>query len=107
VDEAGFPGTQIFHERFLREPTKEETVKKLACAIGALATVAIANPAMANAEEFGVRVGGDRDMYHDRGFRDARAEFAYGEHDRGLHRGRYRGEHRGHNGMVIIKRHRH
>jgi hypothetical protein len=28
-------------------------------------------------------------MYRDRGFRGARAEFAYGEHDRGLHRGWY------------------
>jgi len=82
-------------------------MKKLAYAFVALATIAIATPTIASAEEFGVRVGSDRDMYRDRAFRGARAEFAYGEHDRGLHRGRYRGEHRGHNGMVIIKRHRH
>jgi hypothetical protein len=86
---------------------KEENMKKLAYAFAALATIAIATPTIASAEEFGVRVGGDRDMYRERGFRDARAEFAYGEHDRGLHRGWYRGEHRGRDRMVIIKRHRH
>ena len=36
---------------------EEETVKKLAFA--ALATIAIATPTIASAEEFGVRVGGD------------------------------------------------
>ena len=77
---------------------------KLVYAFAALATLAIATPTIASAEEFGVRVGGDRDMYRDRGFRGARAEFAYGEHDRGLHRGWYRGQHRGHDRMVIIKR---
>jgi hypothetical protein len=86
---------------------EEETMKKLAYAFAALATIAIATPTIASAEEFGVRVGGDRYMYRDRGFRGARAEFAYGEHDRGLHRGWYRGEHRGNDKVVIIKRHRH
>src|SRR5882672_12426882 len=85
---------------------EEETMKKLAFA--ALATIAIATPTIASAEEFGVRVGSDRDMYRDRAFRGARAEFAYGEHDRGRHRGWYRGERRGHDKIVIIKqRHRH
>jgi hypothetical protein len=94
---------------------KEENMKNFAYAFAALATLAVAAPTIANAEEFGVRVGGDRDvrvggdrdMYRERGFRGARAEFAYGEHDRGLHRGWYRGYHRGHNRMVIIKRHYH
>ena len=83
-------------------------MKKLAYAFAALATIAIATPTIASAEEFGVRVGSDRDMYRDRAFRGARAEFAYGEHDRGRHRGWYRGERRGHDKIVIIKqRHRH
>jgi hypothetical protein len=82
-------------------------MKKLAYAFAALATISLASPTIASAEEFGIRVGGDRDMHRDRGFRGARAEFAYGEHDRGLHRGWHRGYHRGHDRMVIIKRHRH
>ena len=59
-------------------------MKKLAFVFAAIAIAALTG---ANAEEWGVRVGGDRD-YRDRDFRAARAEFAYGEHDRGLHRGR-------------------
>jgi hypothetical protein len=89
-------------------------MKKLAFAFAALATIAVAAPTIAGAEEFGIRVGGDHDRYADRdhdsyrqrAFRGARAEF-YGEHDRGFHRGWYRGEHRGHDRVVIIKRHRH
>ncbi len=77
-------------------------MKKLAYVFAAFAVVV---PALANAEEFGVRVGGDRDMYRDRDFRAARAEFAYGEQDRGVHRGRYRGAHRGPDRVVIVKRH--
>ena len=64
---------------------EEEAMKKLAFVFAAIAVAALTG---ANAEELGVRVGGDRDMYRDRDFRAARAEFAYGEHDRGLHRGR-------------------
>ena len=60
-------------------------MKKLAFVFAAIAVAALTG---ANAEELGVRVGGDRDMYRDRDFRAARAEFAYGEHDRSLHRGR-------------------
>ena len=87
-------------------------MKKLACAFAALATIAVVTPTIASAEEFGIRVGGDRDMYRDHRdrdseFRGARAEFNYGEHDRGHHRGWYRGEGRGHDRVVIIKRHRH
>ena len=80
---------------------EEKAMKKLACVFAAFAVVA---PALASAEELGVRVGGDRDMYRDRDFRAARAEFAYGEHDRGPPRGSYRGAHRGHDRVSIIKR---
>jgi hypothetical protein len=87
-------------------------MKKLAYAFAALATIAVVTPTIASAEEFGIRVGGDRDMYRDhrdrdREFRGARAEFNYGEHDRGHHRGWYRGEGRGHDRVVIIQRQRH
>jgi hypothetical protein len=64
---------------------EEEAMRKLAFVFAAIAVAALTG---ANAEELGVRVGGDRDMYRDRDFRAARAEFAYGEHDRSLHRGR-------------------
>ncbi len=74
-------------------------MKKLAYVFAAFAVVA---PTLANAEELGVRVG-DQDIYRDRDFRAARAEFAYGEHDRRVHRGRYRGAHRGHDRVVIVK----
>jgi len=59
-------------------------MKKLAFVFAAIAVAALTG---ASAEELGTRVG-DRDMSRDRDFRAARAEFAYGEHDRGLHRGR-------------------
>ena len=49
-------------------------MKKLAYVFAAFAVVA---PTLANAEELGVRIDGDRDMYRDRDFRAARAEFAY------------------------------
>jgi hypothetical protein len=80
---------------------EEKAMKKSACVFAAFAVLA---PALASAEELGVRVGGDRDMYRDRDFRAARAEFAYGEHDRGVDRARYRGAHRGHDRAVIVKR---
>jgi hypothetical protein len=60
-------------------------MKKVAFVFAAIAVAAMTG---ANAEELGVRVDGDRDMYRDRDFRVARAEFAYGDHDRGLHRER-------------------
>jgi hypothetical protein len=59
-------------------------MKKLAFVFAAIAVAALTG---ASAEELGARVG-DRDMSRDRDFRAARAEVAYGEHDRGLHRGR-------------------
>jgi len=59
-------------------------MKKLAFVFAAIVVAALTG---ASAEEWGARVG-DRDMSRDRDFRAARAEFAYGEDDRGLHRGR-------------------
>ena len=82
-------------------------MRKLSLALAALATIAVAAPTIASAEEFGVgvRIGGDRDRvgFRDRDdFRGARAEFR--EHDRGFHRGwdRDRGD-----WTVIIKQRRH
>jgi hypothetical protein len=82
-------------------------MRKFSLALAALATIAVATPTIASAEEFGVgvRIGGDRDRgeFRERGeFRGARAEFR--EHDRGWHRGwdRDRGDR-----TVIIKRRHH
>ena len=81
-------------------------MKKLAFVLAGLTALAVDAPTVASAEEFSVRVGGDRGMHRDyregREFRGARAEY-YG-HDRGLHRGWYkdRGER-----TVIIKKRRH
>jgi hypothetical protein len=61
-------------------------MKKFACALAALATIAVAAPTVASAESFGFRVGSERDYYRDRDeFRGPRAEFY--AHDRGWHRG--------------------
>jgi hypothetical protein len=82
-------------------------MRKLSLALATLATIAVAAPTIASAQDFGVgvRIGGDR--FGDRGFRDrddfrgARAEFRDRDYDRGWHRGwdRDRG-----NRTVIIKR---
>ena len=42
-------------------------MKRFALACAALATIAIGLPSVASAEEFSVRVGGDRGMYRDGG----------------------------------------
>ena len=79
-------------------------MKKLACILAALATIAVAAPTVASAQSFSFRVGGDRDYsYRDRGdyYRGPRVGFY--EHDRGLHRGWYN---RDGDRTVIIKRHR-
>jgi hypothetical protein len=85
-------------------------MKKLALAYVALAATAFI-PTVASAEEFNVRVGGERDMYRDRGeyrdgreFRGARAEYGYDRNDRGLHRGWYKD--RGERTVIIKRRHR-
>ncbi len=87
-------------------------MKKLALACAVLATIVLGLPSVASAEEFSVRVGGDRGMYRDGGdyrtsreFRGARAEYGYDRHDRGLHRGWYKD--RGERTVIIKKRHRH
>lgn len=76
-------------------------MKKLSCALAALATLAVAAPTVASAEGFSVRIGGDRDYYRDE-YRGPRAEF-YG-HDRGWHRGWYD---RDADRTVVIRRHHH
>ena len=80
-------------------------MRRLSFALAALATIAVAAPTIASAEDFGVgvRVGGDhsrdRGEYRERGeFRGARAE--YRDHDRGWDTDRG-------NRTVIIKRHHH
>jgi Ni/Co efflux regulator RcnB len=78
-------------------------MRKLSLALAALATIAVAAPTIASADESGVRIGGhsrDRGEFRDhREFRGAHAE--YRNHDRG-------GWNRDHSHrMVIIKRHHH
>ncbi|HEV7514518.1 MAG TPA: hypothetical protein VGO27_22685 [Candidatus Acidoferrum sp.] len=83
-------------------------MRKLSLVLAALATIAVAAPTVASAEDFGVgvRIGGDRDRgFRDRDdFRGARAEFRDRDYDRGYHRGwdRDRGDR-----TVIIKQRRH
>jgi hypothetical protein len=82
-------------------------MRKLSLALATLATIAVAAPTIASAEDFGVgvRVGGDH--YRDRGefrdhdgFRGTRAEFR----DRDYHRGYYRDH--GDPTVIIKRRHR-
>lgn len=76
-------------------------MRKIACILAALTTIAVAAPTVASAQ-ISFRVGSDRDYYYrDRDdYRGPRAEFY--AHDRGLHRGWYN-----HDGdrTIIIKRH--
>jgi hypothetical protein len=81
----------------------EEEMKKLCYVLAALTTIAVGAPTIANAEGFGVYVGGDRDCYGNGCYRGPRAEFY--EHDRGWHRGWYRHhDYYGNRGVII--RHR-
>ena len=42
-------------------------MKKVSFVLAALATIAVALPSIASAQEIGVRVGGDRDFHRNRG----------------------------------------
>src|SRR3954468_6914876 len=101
-------GTRFQFRRFLLGSYERGwNMRKLSLALAAVATIAVAAPTVASAEDFGVgvRIGGDRDRvgFRDRDdFRGARAEFR--EHDRGLHRGWYRD--RGERTVIIKRRHR-
>jgi len=80
-------------------------MRKLTYALAAAATLAIGAPTIANAEGFGVYVGGDHGYYGDR--YDGPRVRIY-EHDRGWHRGWY---HHGYDdryrdGGVVIREHR-
>ena len=63
-------------------------MKKLTFVLAALATIAVAAPTIASAEEFGVRVGGDRD-HGDRGRGEMHRD---GDRDRGGMRVEMRGD---------------
>jgi hypothetical protein len=70
-------------------------MRKLSYVLAALATVAVAAPTIASAQEFRFRFGGDPEYYRDRD---------YGYHrryDRGWHRGWYNHDR---DRTVIIKR---
>ena len=85
-------------------------MRKLSLVLAALATIAVAAPTIASAEDFGVgvRVGRDRDRgeFRDRDdFRGARAEFRDHDRDRDWrHRGWDRD--RGDRTVIIKRRHR-
>jgi hypothetical protein len=100
-----FPATEQAGMRFLHVTTSGgETMRKLSYILAALATVAIGAPTVANAQGFGVYVGGDRGYYGDRYYGGPSVRF-YG-HDRGLHRGWYHRDqdYYGDRG-VVIRRH--
>ena len=76
-------------------------MKKLAYALAAAATIAVAAPTVASAQGFGVYVGSDRGYYGDR-YDGPRIRY-YG-HDRGLHRGWYHRDY-DRDRDVVIRRH--
>jgi hypothetical protein len=81
-------------------------MRKLTYALAAAATLAIGAPTIANAEGFGVYVGGDHGYYGDR--YDGPRVRIY-EHDRGWHRGWYQhdyGDRYRDDGGVVIREHR-
>jgi hypothetical protein len=71
--------------------------------LAAVAAMAVAAPTIASAQEFGFRIGGDRNYYRDRDYGGPRAEF-YG-HDRGWHRGWYHHYYDGDRSVVIHRYH--
>lgn len=73
-------------------------MKKLPYVLAALATIAVAAPTVASAEEFGFRVGGG--PYYSDHYYGPRVRFY--AHDRGWHRGWYD---RDADRTVIIRRH--
>jgi hypothetical protein len=87
-------------------------MRNISLALAALATIAVAAPTVASAEEFGVgvRLGGDRSYergdFRDRDDRGARAEFRGRDrdYDRGYHRSWDRD--RGERTVIIKRRHR-
>jgi hypothetical protein len=87
-----------------RNDDRRNDMKKLSCVLAALATIAVAAPSVASAQEFSFRAGSDRDYYRDRDDYYRGPRVGIYEHDRGLHRGWY--DHDG-DRTVIIKRHRH
>jgi hypothetical protein len=73
-------------------------MRKLSFVLAALATVAVAAPTIASAQELRFRFGGDREYYRDR-------DYGYdGSYDRGWHRGWYNHDR---DRTVIIGRHHH
>jgi hypothetical protein len=71
-------------------------MRRLSFVLAALATVAVAAPTIASAQEFRFRFGGDREYYRDHSYdRD---------YDRGWHRGWYNHDR---DRTVIIRRHQH
>jgi Ni/Co efflux regulator RcnB len=86
-------------------------MKKLTYVLAALATIAVAAPTLASAEEMGIRVGGDRDH----GDRDRGEMHRDRDHDRGGMRVEMRGDrhhdrdwrNRRAESVVVIKHRRH
>jgi len=70
--------------------------------LAAVAAMAVAAPTIASAQEFGFRIGGDRDYCRDH-YCGPRVRFY--EHDRGWHRGWYHHDYDGDRGVVIHRYH--
>jgi hypothetical protein len=96
------PRVFVFEQR-----RRRKDMTKVSSMLAALAVIGVAAPTLASAQDFSVRIGGDRDYYgsrdyyRDRDYRGPRAEF-YG-HDRGYHRGWDRRD----GDRVIVRRQRH
>jgi hypothetical protein len=84
----------------LARKRRRNMMRKLTYALAAVAALAIGVPTIANAEGFGVYVGGDHGYYRDR--YDGPRVRMYG-HDRGWHHGWY--HHRDYDRGVVIRRH--
>ena len=111
VNSASIDGTVAAFSRYTPARPMEVAMKKVSIVLAALATIAVALPSIASAQEIGVRIGSDRVFHGERGefrehgaYRGARAEYRLRE-DRGWHRGWDRD--RSSDRVVIIKKHRH